>query len=184
MDKHKAWATTIVAPESVGSSTTKGQMNTTFRVSLTASQAGVRLRRPVILDTQSAPLNQPQPTPPFRVQGLRPSSVFLVTAKWSWRNLPTGGSLAADPQAFGRLRGSGSGRRPSGHRGPGHHGSDGNGISTAADAAAQADRLQQHAAVRASLACSGRGASPRGRGASGSLAAPRTSRPSIFILGA
>ena len=28
MDKHKAWATTIVAPKSVGSSTTKGQMKT------------------------------------------------------------------------------------------------------------------------------------------------------------
>ena len=40
MDKHKAWATTIVAPKSVGSSTTKGQMKPTFRVSLTASQAG------------------------------------------------------------------------------------------------------------------------------------------------
>ena len=40
MDKHKAWATTIVAPRSVGSSTTKGQMKPTFRVSLTASQAG------------------------------------------------------------------------------------------------------------------------------------------------
>ena len=26
MDKHKAWATTIVAPKSVGSLTTKGQM--------------------------------------------------------------------------------------------------------------------------------------------------------------
>ena len=31
---------TIVAPKSVGSSTTKGQMNPTFRASLTASQAG------------------------------------------------------------------------------------------------------------------------------------------------
>ena len=40
MDKHKAWATTIVAPKSVGSSTTKGQMKPAFRVSLTASQAG------------------------------------------------------------------------------------------------------------------------------------------------
>ena len=40
MDKHKACATTIVAPKSVGSSTTKGQMKPAFRVSLTASQAG------------------------------------------------------------------------------------------------------------------------------------------------
>ena len=29
IDKHKAWATTIVAPKSVGSSTTKGQMKPT-----------------------------------------------------------------------------------------------------------------------------------------------------------
>ena len=29
MDKHKAWATTIVAPKSVGSLTTKGQMKPT-----------------------------------------------------------------------------------------------------------------------------------------------------------
>ena len=40
MDKHKAWTTTIVAPKLVESSTTKGQMKPTFRVSLTASQAG------------------------------------------------------------------------------------------------------------------------------------------------
>ena len=40
MVKHKAWATTIVAPKSVGSMTTKGQMKPTCRVSLTASQAG------------------------------------------------------------------------------------------------------------------------------------------------
>ena len=33
-------ATTIVAPKSVGSMTTKGQMNPTSRVSVTASQAG------------------------------------------------------------------------------------------------------------------------------------------------
>ena len=37
--KHKARATTIVAPKSVGSMTTKGQMKPTCRVSLTASQA-------------------------------------------------------------------------------------------------------------------------------------------------
>ena len=36
MDKHKAWATTNVAPKSVGSSITKGQMKPT----LTAFQAG------------------------------------------------------------------------------------------------------------------------------------------------
>ena len=36
MDKHMAWATTIVAPKS---STTNGQMKPAFRVSLTASQA-------------------------------------------------------------------------------------------------------------------------------------------------
>ena len=35
-----AWATTIVAPKSAGSMTTKGQMKPTCRVSLTASQAG------------------------------------------------------------------------------------------------------------------------------------------------
>ena len=40
MDKHKAWATTIAAPKSVGSMTTKGQMKPTCRVSLRASQAG------------------------------------------------------------------------------------------------------------------------------------------------
>ena len=40
MVKHKAWATTIVAPKLVGSITTKGQMQPTCRVSLTASQAG------------------------------------------------------------------------------------------------------------------------------------------------
>ena len=40
MDKHRAWATTIVVPTWVGSSTTKGQMKPTFRGSLTASQAG------------------------------------------------------------------------------------------------------------------------------------------------
>ena len=40
MDKHKAWASTIVAPKLVGSSTTKGQMKPTFWVSLTVSQAG------------------------------------------------------------------------------------------------------------------------------------------------
>ena len=38
MDKHKAWASTIVAPKLVGSSTTKGQMKPTFWVSLTVSQ--------------------------------------------------------------------------------------------------------------------------------------------------
>ena len=37
MDEHKAWATTIVAPKSVGLSTTKAPMKPTFRVSLTAS---------------------------------------------------------------------------------------------------------------------------------------------------
>ena len=31
LDKHKAWATTIVAPKLVGSSTTKGQMKPTFQ---------------------------------------------------------------------------------------------------------------------------------------------------------
>ena len=40
MVKHKAWATTIVAPKSEGSMTTKGQMKPTCRVSWTASQAG------------------------------------------------------------------------------------------------------------------------------------------------
>lgn len=40
MVKHKAWATTIVAPKLVGSMTTKGQMKPTCRVSLTASQVG------------------------------------------------------------------------------------------------------------------------------------------------
>ena len=40
MGKHKAWATTIVVPKSVGSLTTKGQMKPTFRVNLTVSQAG------------------------------------------------------------------------------------------------------------------------------------------------
>ena len=40
MVKHKAWATTIVAPKLVESMTTKGQMKPTCRVSLTASQAG------------------------------------------------------------------------------------------------------------------------------------------------
>ena len=39
MVKHKAWATTIVVPKLIGSMTTKGQMNPTFRVSLTASKA-------------------------------------------------------------------------------------------------------------------------------------------------
>ena len=37
--KHQAWATTIVAPESVGSLTTKGQSEPTCRVSCSASQA-------------------------------------------------------------------------------------------------------------------------------------------------
>ena len=40
MIKLKAWATTIVAPKSVGSMTTKGEMKLTCRVSLRASQAG------------------------------------------------------------------------------------------------------------------------------------------------
>ena len=40
MVKHKAWATTIVAPKSVGSMTTKEPMKPTCRVSFTASQAG------------------------------------------------------------------------------------------------------------------------------------------------
>ena len=40
MLKHKAWATTIIAPKLVGSMTTKGQMKPTCRVSLLASQAG------------------------------------------------------------------------------------------------------------------------------------------------
>ena len=40
MDKYEAWATTIVAPKSVGSLITKGQMKPTFRVRIMASQAG------------------------------------------------------------------------------------------------------------------------------------------------
>ena len=40
MVKHKAWATTLVMPESVESITTKGQMKPTFRVSSTASPTG------------------------------------------------------------------------------------------------------------------------------------------------
>ena len=40
MDRHKALASTIVTPKLVGSSTTKGWMKPTFRVSLTASHAG------------------------------------------------------------------------------------------------------------------------------------------------
>ena len=38
MVKHQAWATTIVAPKSLGSMTAKGQMKPTFRLSLSASQ--------------------------------------------------------------------------------------------------------------------------------------------------
>ena len=40
MGKHMAWAAAIVAPESVGSMTAKGQTNPFCRVSLTAPQAG------------------------------------------------------------------------------------------------------------------------------------------------
>ena len=40
MVKHQAWATTIVAPKSVGSMTTQGQMKPTCRMSSMASQAG------------------------------------------------------------------------------------------------------------------------------------------------
>ena len=40
MHKHKTWATMIVAPKSVGSSTTKGQTKPAFRVNLTVFQAG------------------------------------------------------------------------------------------------------------------------------------------------
>ena len=38
--KRKAWVITIVAPRSLGSMTTKGQMKPAFTVSLTASRAG------------------------------------------------------------------------------------------------------------------------------------------------
>ena len=47
MVKHQAWATTIVTPKSVGSMTTKGQMEPTLRVSLTASQVGENSQRNV-----------------------------------------------------------------------------------------------------------------------------------------
>ena len=44
MAKHKAWANTIVARESVGSLATLGPMKPTLRVSLTASRAGEKGR--------------------------------------------------------------------------------------------------------------------------------------------
>ena len=41
MVKHKAWATTIVAPKSVGSMTTKGQMKPTFSLKVEGEFNGV-----------------------------------------------------------------------------------------------------------------------------------------------
>ena len=48
MDKHKAWATTIVAPKSVGSLTTKGQMKPTFTYDFSGQKILRKKSEPVV----------------------------------------------------------------------------------------------------------------------------------------